>query len=242
MNDNARVSILAYPGPACTPSEPLALVARCTAAGRGPLNIKKPEAVLLPPQEGPTPFDPQYLFYRVYKDDGAVLSKQAANPNDLSVGCISVNSVPPPHTAVSIMRCISKTEQLDSSKPSQLLVNISSESPIGEGRVSILTSNRPGSTLEDPMAFVQSLAPVVVPPKSHSTFTQPIRVTNLSSHSNQNPGWLAITIGEILRTTHDPPRQQRYNWHESTHYSSAHRAINAAGRMGFVSAACVEPC
>ena len=111
------------------------------------------------------------MFYRIYKDDGAVLSKQAANPNDPSVGRISVNSVPPPHTAVSIMRCISKTEQLDSSKPSQLFVNISSESPIGEGRVSILTSNRPGSTLEDPMAFVQSLAPVVDGPISHPTFT-----------------------------------------------------------------------
>jgi len=262
MDDSGRVSILAYPGPGCTPSEPLALVARCTAAGRGPLNVKKPEAVLLPPQEGPTPFETQYLFYRIYKDDGAVLSKQPADPNDPSVGRISVNSVPPPHTAASIMRCISKTEQLDNSKQSQLFVSISSASPIGEGRVSILTSNRPGSTLEDPMAFVESLSPIAAsvesvespapvapsmpapfaPPISHPTYTKQIRVTNVSSHSKQNAGWLAVTKDEILRTTHDPPRQQRYNWYESTHHSSAHKAINAAGKVGFVSAACVEPC
>jgi hypothetical protein len=61
--------------------------------------------------------------------------------------------------ATSIKRCISKLEGLDYSKPSQLFINISSESPIGDGHVPIFTSNRPGSTLEDPLAFVALKAP-----------------------------------------------------------------------------------
>jgi hypothetical protein len=61
MDDSGRVSILDYPGPGCTPSEPLGLVARCPAAVRGLLDVKKPETVLLPPPEGPTsPFETQY--------------------------------------------------------------------------------------------------------------------------------------------------------------------------------------
>lgn len=60
MDDTGRVSILTNSGPGCAPSEPLALVAIFTTAGRGPLNIRKPEVVLLPPQEGRTPFETQY--------------------------------------------------------------------------------------------------------------------------------------------------------------------------------------
>jgi hypothetical protein len=53
------------------------------------------------------------------------------------------------------MRCISKIEKLNNNLQSQLFTSISSESPMSEGHVSILTSDRPGFTLEDPMAFVE---------------------------------------------------------------------------------------
>jgi hypothetical protein len=88
-----------------------------------------------------------------------VKSKQPADSNDPYVGCINVDSIPPPHAAASIMRCISKIEELDNTWQSQLFTNISSESPISEGHVSILTSDRPGSTPEDPMAFVELPSP-----------------------------------------------------------------------------------
>jgi len=189
------------------------------------------------------------VYYRVYNNHGAVLSKQPADPNDPSVGRIRADSVPPPHTAASIMRCISKTEELDNSEHSRLFLSVSSESPIGEGHISILASNRLGSTPDDPMAFVDSPTPIaacnpapVAAPAQYPTFTKQIRVINVSSQSKKNPGWLKVTKGEILRTTHDLPRQQPYNWYEGTHYSPAHKAVNSAGKVGFVSAACVEPC
>ena len=60
MDDGGRVSILAYPGPGCTPNEPMALVVNLSDSVRTPLDEKKPEAVLLPSQEGPTPFETRY--------------------------------------------------------------------------------------------------------------------------------------------------------------------------------------
>lgn len=110
----------------------------------------------------------------MYKQYGAVLSRQPADSSDPYVGRISVDSVPPPHTAVSIMRCISKTEELANSKKSQLFINISSDSPIGDGHVSILASDCPGCTPEDPMAFVELPAPAVTQPAAAEPSPAPI--------------------------------------------------------------------
>jgi hypothetical protein len=53
------------------------------------------------------------------------------------------------------MRCISQIEKLNISPvQSQLFTSITNESPIGEGYVSVLADSCPGSTAEDPMAFV----------------------------------------------------------------------------------------
>ena len=112
------------------------------------------------------------VYYRVYRNYGAVRSQHPAGSNDPSVGRINVDSVPPPHTATSVMRCISKAEKLDNSKQSQLFTSISSTSPIGEGHFSILTGDRPGSIPEDPMAFVE--LPVPVDP--FPTYTKQFRV------------------------------------------------------------------
>jgi hypothetical protein len=54
MVDANRVSIFAYPGVGCTPSEPLALIAMFSGAGR------RPEQQYPVPQEYPTPFETQY--------------------------------------------------------------------------------------------------------------------------------------------------------------------------------------
>jgi len=107
-------------------------------------------------EQGPTPFEVQYLYYQVYKNNTAVESKQPAHPDDPFVGHINADLVSPPHMAKTIIRCISKIEELSHSTDLdvQLFIKISSELPIGEGHVSILTSDRPGSTPEDPMAFV----------------------------------------------------------------------------------------
>lgn len=184
MDDGVRVSILAYPGPGCTPDEPMAFVAKFSGVGRSSLEATQSEVELSPSPEGPTPFETRYrksdkgrveivhcadqlllVYYRVYKPRGAVRSKRPAGSNNPFVGRIDVNSFTPPHTATSVMRCISKAEELDNFRQSQLFTSISSESPIGDGHVSILTSDHPGSTSDDPVAFVEF------------TFTKRIRAT-----------------------------------------------------------------
>ena len=59
------------------------------------------------------------------------------------------------------MRCISKIEELDNTWQTQLFASISNKSLISEGHISILTSGFPGSTLEDPMAFVELPLPAM---------------------------------------------------------------------------------
>ena len=100
------------------------------------------------------------VYYRVFKERGAVVSKCPATSDDPYVGHISVNSIPPPHSHTSIMRCLSKIEELDNTWQTQLFASMSNKSPISEGHISILTSGSPGSTLEDPMAFVELPLPV----------------------------------------------------------------------------------
>jgi hypothetical protein len=68
MDDTGRVSILAYPGPGCTPNEPMALVAMlsskgsCSPPAEAPAEDAAPAAVAerLPSREGRTPFEIQY--------------------------------------------------------------------------------------------------------------------------------------------------------------------------------------
>ena len=120
------------------------------------------------------------MYYRIYKNYGAVRSQHSADPNDASVGRISVDSITPPHTAASIKQCISKAEKLDNSKQLQLFTSVSSTSPIGEGHLSILTSDRPGSMPEDPMAFVEL-------PDPFATYTKRWRVRRDLGQSKLKP-------------------------------------------------------
>jgi hypothetical protein len=124
MDDAGHVSVLAYPGPGCSPNEPMALVAVFSDI----LQLPPPDNVM-PPQasvdEGPIPFEPQYskhpqlerlycmlimslhrhfhlVHYQVYKKHGAVVLKQPADPSDPYVGRLNVNSIPPPpHCQIS---------------------------------------------------------------------------------------------------------------------------------------------
>jgi hypothetical protein len=116
------------------------------------------------------------VYYRIYEKHGAVLSKQPADSTKPFVGRINVDSIPPPHTAKSIVRCVSRIEGLDQSKQLQLFSSISHESPIDEGHVSILTRNYPGSTPDDPLALMGSQISVAVPVPP-SKYSKRLRVT-----------------------------------------------------------------
>jgi hypothetical protein len=245
LDDKARVLILKSPGPGCTPNEPMALVAKVFGADRSALELKKPKPK---PRDSKYFFnrsglysrsrstqqsrhsvahlETHYLYYRVYnKDSGALPLHYLAGSDDPSVGRISLNSIPPPHSTASIMRRITKIEKLGCTGESQLFRNISSESPLGEGHISILTSDRPGSTPEDPMAFVASI---------HSKFPQRIRVIYSWKSGSGNPRWLTINAGEILRAHDLVPQHPWVGSNGSVTLFDAYKAVNKAGIEGFV--------
>jgi len=182
-----------------------------------------------------------------------VLSKHPADPSKPSVGRINVDSIPPPHTAESMMRCISKIEELDNSKQSKLFIDVSSEFPIGDGHVSMLSSDRPGSSPGKPMAFVvepilgvPSPAPVVVP-IPYPTFKKRIRVVRGQVSDRRNPSWLATAPGEILRTTNDPAQPQPWVRPSGSIFQGpglylAYKAVNDSGQLGFVYEDNVKAC
>ena len=60
MGDSSLVSILTYPGPGCSPSDPMALVLSFSGAVRVPFGVAPSEAVYVPCQEGRAPFNTQY--------------------------------------------------------------------------------------------------------------------------------------------------------------------------------------
>ena len=114
------------------------------------------------------------VYYRVYSTDGAIQLKHPVSCNDRYLGCIAAELAAPPHTAVSIMQCISTSEDLVYSKPSQLFLSVSCGSPIRKECVARLTSDCPGSTPQDPMVFLYSKYTkqlLVTYPWSESTFT-----------------------------------------------------------------------
>jgi hypothetical protein len=96
------------------------------------------------------------VYYRVYTKDGAIPSREPANPEDSTVGCIRSDTVPPPHTAASIKRCISQRERFSNWEGSQLFETMDSLSPINGGHISLLTDDHLGSTPENPISFVES--------------------------------------------------------------------------------------
>jgi hypothetical protein len=132
------------------------------------------------------------VYYRVYKIRGAIKSRRPVDSSQPWVGHISVDSIPPPHTAASIMRCISKAEEIDMSEDSQLWNSPSSDSPMGDGHVSILASRRPGATPEDPIAFVEPPVPYSSPvthvsePAVATIPTQTVRGPLCSPHSSSH--------------------------------------------------------
>jgi hypothetical protein len=95
------------------------------------------------------------VYYVVYADDYAMPSKVAFDPGEPSLGRIRIDSVAPPHTLTSIKRCISRVERNRALACSaNLFVDTSCDTPLEEGQISLLRTDRPGLSPNEPMAIV----------------------------------------------------------------------------------------
>ena len=85
-------------------------------------------------------------------------SKVVFDPEEPSLGRIWVDSITPPHSPSSIIRCISRVErnpELAWPGYADLFADtLCADTPIKEGHISILTADGPGLSPNEPMAIV----------------------------------------------------------------------------------------
>ena len=95
------------------------------------------------------------VYYLLYSDEYEIPSKVAFDPEEPSLGRIRADSVAPPHSPASIKQCISRVEGAPALAHANLFADISCNTPLKEGYISILRTEGPGLSPSDPMAIVQ---------------------------------------------------------------------------------------
>ena len=109
------------------------------------------------------------MYYQLFADDYEIQSKVAFDLEEPSVGRIRADFIAPPHTPISIKRCISRVEERPALLHADLFADTSCDTPLTEGHISILHTDGPGQSPEEPMAIVQAEVQVESPPKVEVT-------------------------------------------------------------------------
>ena len=161
-------------GPGSTPQEPLALVAKMSDSersalesdGRGGLASSAKADTAAPEIQYCTSIhhSPTFhfitsclwgkVYYLLYADDYEIPSKVPIDPEQPSLGRIQADSVPPPQSLTSIKRCISRVERIPSLVNADLYADTSCDTPLEYGHISILRTDGPGLSPNEPMAIV----------------------------------------------------------------------------------------
>ena len=93
------------------------------------------------------------VHYRVYDDDGEIISKTSFDENNPTLGRVNTLSVPPPHTASSLKNRISISEDL-SGHNVQLFEDEASDSAMNDSdALTLLSDTFPGVIEDRPIAI-----------------------------------------------------------------------------------------
>jgi hypothetical protein len=95
------------------------------------------------------------VYYLLYADDYEMASKVGIDPMKPSLGRISADSVTPPHGPATIKRCISRVERIPALAHAELFADTSCNTPLKERYMSLLHTDGPGLSSNEPMAIVQ---------------------------------------------------------------------------------------
>jgi len=99
------------------------------------------------------------VYYRVYDDEGEIVSKMSFDEDNPSLGRVNTFSVPPPHIVSNSKNCIFKPEDL-SGHNIQLFEDEASESAINDSDATTLLSDTfPGFIEDQPVAITYELGP-----------------------------------------------------------------------------------
>ena len=94
------------------------------------------------------------MYYLLYSDNYELPSKVAFDPEKPCLGRIRADSVAPPHSLASVKQRISRVEGIPALAHADLFADISCDTPLEEGHISILRDG-PGLSPNEPMAIVQ---------------------------------------------------------------------------------------
>ena len=93
------------------------------------------------------------VYYRIYDDDGEIVSKTSFGENNTSLGRVNTLSVPPPHTMSSLKNRIMMSEGL-SGHNVQLFEDEGSDSAMNDSdALTLLSDTFPGFIEDQPMAI-----------------------------------------------------------------------------------------
>jgi hypothetical protein len=99
------------------------------------------------------------VYYRIYAEDGAILSNTPVAPGDPFLGRIKVRSVPPPRTVKAVKGSIAKVENIKNRESTSLFLTPYSQSPMDDAeKVTILNRTGPGSTPQEPLVLVAKMS------------------------------------------------------------------------------------
>ena len=94
------------------------------------------------------------VYYLLYANDCEIPSKVAIDPEEPSLGRIRADSITPPHSPATIKGYISRVEKTPALIHADLFADISCNTPLKEGHISILRTDYPGQSPKKPMAIV----------------------------------------------------------------------------------------
>ena len=178
MDDAEKVTTLNGSRPGSTPQEPLALVAKMSDSERSALESDGRVKLAEEPnttssdseirygtsiQHSPTSLSQllREVYYQLYADGYEMPSKLANDPEEPSIGRVRADSIAPPHNPTSIKLCISRVEGKPALVNSDLFLDTTCDYPLKEGHISILYSDGPGLSPDEPMSIVQAQTPLI---------------------------------------------------------------------------------
>ena len=173
MGDTDKVTIRNHIGPESALQEPLALVTKMSDSERSALESGGRGELASAAESDTTALEIRYrtsiqhsptfhfviyrllgvVYYLLYVDDCKMLSKVAFDSDKPSLGRIRADSIAPPHSPASIMRCVLRVERIPFGH-ADLFANILCDNPLKEGHISILRTDGPGLSPNEPMAIV----------------------------------------------------------------------------------------
>ena len=159
------------------------------------------------------------MYYQLYANDCEIPSKVAFDHDEPSIGRIRADYIAPPHSPASIKRCISGVEGRPELLSADLFADTSCDTPLTEGHISILRTDGPGQSPDQPMAIVQAEVQAEVTSIPNGRYLIKNRASDFY--------WFADSYGKVYfwKDTLEQAKQHKYYQVEVSNHSSVQRII-----------------